>query len=69
MTLSEVQETLPFQLISQHVNSHQDKERAFADLTRSPLDIRLRFQSARTRIATISSDIRQYFPGIADNAT
>jgi hypothetical protein len=26
-------------------------------------------QSARTRIATISSDIRQYFPGIADNAT
>jgi hypothetical protein len=33
------------------------------------LDIRQRFQSARTRIATISSDIRQYFPGIADNAT
>ena len=33
------------------------------------LDIRQRFQSARTRIETISSDIRQYFPGIADNAT
>jgi hypothetical protein len=32
------------------------------------LDIRQRFQSARTRIATISSDIRQYFPGIANNA-
>jgi hypothetical protein len=33
------------------------------------LDIRQRFQSARTRLATISSDIRQYFPGIADTAT
>jgi hypothetical protein len=33
------------------------------------LDIQQRFQSARTRIATISSDIRQYFPGISDNAT
>jgi hypothetical protein len=33
------------------------------------LDIRQRFQSARTRIATIFSDIRRYFPGIADNAT
>jgi hypothetical protein len=34
MTLSAVREGLPFQLISQHVNSHQEKERAFADLTR-----------------------------------
>jgi hypothetical protein len=34
MTLSEVREGLPFQLISKHVKSHQDKERAFADLTR-----------------------------------
>jgi hypothetical protein len=25
--------------------------------------------SARTRIATLSYDIRQYFPGIADSAT
>ncbi len=33
------------------------------------LDIRQRFQSARTRIAKIPADIRQYFPGIADNAT
>jgi hypothetical protein len=33
------------------------------------LDMRQRFQSARTQIATISSDIRQYFPGIADSAT
>jgi hypothetical protein len=33
MTLSEVREGLPFQLISKHVKS-QDKERAFADLTR-----------------------------------
>jgi hypothetical protein len=32
------------------------------------LDIRQRFQSARSRIATISSDIRQYFPGTADSA-
>jgi hypothetical protein len=30
------------------------------------LDIRQHIQSARTQIATISSDIRQYFPGIAD---
>jgi hypothetical protein len=34
MTLSEVREGLPFQLISRHVNSHQDDERDFADLTR-----------------------------------
>jgi hypothetical protein len=33
------------------------------------LDIRQRFKSARTRMATISSDIRQYFPGIVDGAT
>jgi hypothetical protein len=33
------------------------------------LDMRQRFQSARTQIATISSDIRQYIPGIADSAT
>jgi hypothetical protein len=33
------------------------------------LDIRRPFQSAQTRIATISASIRQYFPGIADNAT
>jgi hypothetical protein len=33
------------------------------------LDIRQRFQSARTRMATLSHDIRQYFPGIADGAT
>jgi hypothetical protein len=32
------------------------------------LDIRQRFQSARTRMATLSYDIRQYFPGIADDA-
>jgi hypothetical protein len=29
------------------------------------LDIRQHLQNARTQIATISSDIRQYFPGIA----
>jgi hypothetical protein len=34
MTLSEVQEGLPFQLISQHVKSHQDEKRDFDDLTR-----------------------------------
>jgi hypothetical protein len=33
------------------------------------LDMRQRFQSARTQIATISADIRQYIPGIADSAT
>jgi hypothetical protein len=33
------------------------------------LDIRQRYQSARTRMATISSDIRQYLPGITDGAT
>jgi hypothetical protein len=33
------------------------------------LDIRQRFQSARTRMATLSSDIRQYFPGIAGSTT
>jgi hypothetical protein len=33
---------------------------------RAPLDIRQRSQGARTRMATISSDIRQYFPGIGD---
>jgi hypothetical protein len=34
------------------------------------LDIRQRFQSARTRMATLSSyDIRQYFPGATDDAT
>jgi hypothetical protein len=33
------------------------------------LDIRQRFQSARTRMATLSSDIRQYFPGIAESTT
>jgi hypothetical protein len=33
------------------------------------LDIRQRFQSARTRMATLSYDIRQYFPGIADGTT
>jgi hypothetical protein len=38
--------------------------------THAPLsDICQRFQSARTRMATISSDIRQYFPGIDDGAT
>jgi hypothetical protein len=31
---AEVRERLPFQLISRHVNSHQDDERDFADLTR-----------------------------------
>jgi hypothetical protein len=34
MTLSEVREGLPFQLISRHVKSHQDDKRDFADLTR-----------------------------------
>jgi hypothetical protein len=34
MTLSEVRKGLPFKLISQHVESHQDKERHFDDLTR-----------------------------------
>jgi hypothetical protein len=34
MTLSEVREGLPFQLISRHVKSHQDDKRGFADLTR-----------------------------------
>jgi hypothetical protein len=34
-----------------------------------PILDRRRFQSARTRIATLSYDIRQYFPGIADSAT
>jgi hypothetical protein len=34
MTLSEVRKGLPFKLISQHVMSHQDDERHFADLTR-----------------------------------
>ena len=34
MTLSEVREGLLFQLISRHVNSHQDYEHDFADLTR-----------------------------------
>jgi hypothetical protein len=33
------------------------------------LDIRQRFQSARTRMATLSYDIRLYFPGIAEGAT
>jgi hypothetical protein len=33
------------------------------------LDIRQRFQSARTRMTTLSSDIRQYFPGIAGSTT
>jgi hypothetical protein len=33
------------------------------------LGIRERFQSARTRMATLSSDIRQYFPGIAGDTT
>jgi hypothetical protein len=33
------------------------------------LDTRQRFQNARTRMATLSYDIRQYFPGIADSAT
>jgi hypothetical protein len=33
------------------------------------LDIQYRIQSARSRMATLSSDIRQYFPGIADGAT
>jgi hypothetical protein len=33
------------------------------------LDIQYRIQSARTSMATLSSDIRQYFPGIADGAT
>jgi hypothetical protein len=33
------------------------------------LDIRQRFQSARTRMATFSPEIRQYFPGIAGSAT
>jgi hypothetical protein len=30
------------------------------------LDMRQHTQNTRTQIATISSDIRQYFPGIAD---
>jgi hypothetical protein len=34
MTLSEVREGLPLQLISRHVKSHQDDKRGFADLTR-----------------------------------
>jgi hypothetical protein len=34
MTLSEVREGSPFQLISQHVKSHQDEQRGFADFTR-----------------------------------
>ena len=34
MTLSEVRKGLPFKLISQHVESHQDDERHFDDLTR-----------------------------------
>jgi hypothetical protein len=34
MTLSEVREGLPFQLISQHVKSHQDEKRDFDDPTR-----------------------------------
>jgi hypothetical protein len=34
MTLSEVREGLPFQLISRHEKSHQDGKRDFADLTR-----------------------------------
>jgi hypothetical protein len=34
MTLSEIREGLPFQLISRHVKSHQDDERDYADLTR-----------------------------------
>jgi hypothetical protein len=34
MTLSEVREGLPFQLISRHVKSHQDDECVFDDLTR-----------------------------------
>jgi hypothetical protein len=34
MTLSEVREGLPFRLISQHVKSHRDERRNFADLTR-----------------------------------
>ncbi len=33
------------------------------------LDIRQRFQSTRTMMATLSSDTRQYFPGIVDSAT
>jgi hypothetical protein len=33
------------------------------------LGIRQRFQRARSRMATLSSDIQQYFPGIADGAT
>jgi hypothetical protein len=33
------------------------------------LHIRQRFQSARTRTDTLSSDIRQYFSGIADSTT
>jgi hypothetical protein len=33
------------------------------------LNIRQRLQSARIRMATISSDIRQHSPGIADGAT
>jgi hypothetical protein len=36
MTLSEVQERLPFRLISRHAKSHQDEMRAFADLTNKP---------------------------------
>jgi hypothetical protein len=32
-----------------------------------PLDSRQRFHRPRTRMATLSSDIRQYFPGIADS--
>jgi hypothetical protein len=34
MTLGEVQEGLPFKLISRHVKSHQDEKRDLADLTR-----------------------------------
>jgi hypothetical protein len=55
---------------------HQDIRSYFSQATVIPahpnvplLDIRQRFQSARTRMATPSYDIRQYFPGIADGAT
>jgi hypothetical protein len=34
MTLGEVREGLPFQLISRHVKSHQNEKHDYADLTR-----------------------------------
>jgi hypothetical protein len=46
----------------QHSNSYQLCSRPIAPT----LDIRQHLQKARTQIATISSDVREYFPSIAD---